>query len=414
MPAQNKLFDDLPVDRYLGQSKDALTLVISIPKLGAQQKLFNDLLAKIEKTGQDLEALKQLELAHGVERNKKLQPAKQQTQDIHEKFVLLLDQRLQNPKVLSKKQLADLGYVAAVMADSLDAVADMSGTPLRPELQVVVDRLCAVLDGEDEVDDEVAQGMGAAAPRSAQNVDEELAEIKRMMSEMAGVELGDDFGADAQTPEELMELVMRKMQTERDAAQEAHQARHAKRKKTPKQQKAEQEAQQATMDADSALRMIYRKLASALHPDREPDEAKRIRKTHLMGQVNAANDAKDLLTLLRLQLQIEQIDPLAIATMADDKLKSYNRMLKEQFQTVQHELLIAQDRLRYEWQLGYGAITLKAVQSSLREQLQAMNAQNAYMQADLQQMQDDKYLKSWVKEQIRQLAAAETGIEHWL
>jgi hypothetical protein len=270
------------------------------------------------------------------------------------------------------------------------------------------------LDGEDEVDDEVAQGMGAAAPRSAQNVDEELAESKRMMSEMAGVELGDDFGADAQTPEELMELVMRKMQTERDAAQEAHQARHAKRKKTPKQQKAEQEAQQATMDADSALRMIYRKLASALHPDREPDEAKRIRKTHLMGQVNAANDAKDLLTLLRLQLQIEQIDPLAIATMADDKLKSYNRMLKEQLQTVQHELLIAQDRLRYEWQLGYGAITLKAVQSSLREQLQAMNAQNAYMQADLQQMQDDKYLKSWVKEQIRQLAAAETGIEHWL
>jgi hypothetical protein len=414
MPAQNKLFDDLPVDRYLGQSKDALTLVISIPKLGAQQKLFNDLLAKIEKTGQDLEALKQLELAHGVERNKKLQPAKQQTQDIHEKFVLLLDQRLQTPKGLSKKQLADLGYVAAVMADSLDAVADMSGTPLRPELQVVVDRLCAVLDGEDEVDDEVAQGMGAAAPRSAQNVEVELAEIKRMMSEMAGVELGDDFGADAQTPEELMELVMRKMQTERDAAQEAHQARHAKRKKTPKQQKAEQEAQQATMDADSALRMIYRKLASALHPDREPDEAKRIRKTHLMGQVNAANDAKDLLTLLRLQLQIEQIDPLAIATMADDKLKSYNRMLKEQLQTVQHELLIAQDRLRYEWQLGYGVITLKAVQSSLREQLQAMNAQNAYMQADLQQMQDDKYLKSWVKEQIRQLAAAETGIEHWL
>ena len=408
MPAQNNLFDDLPVDPYLGQSKDSLSLVISIPKLGVQQKLFNDLLAKIEKTSQDLEALKLLEIQHGSERDKKLRPIEQQTQETHEKFVLLLDQRLQTPKGLSKKQLSDLTYVAAVMADSLDAVAGMSGKPLRPELQIVVDRLCAVLDDDDAEDSDDGQD---AQPVSALNEAEELVELKRMMSQMAGVELEANFGAEAQTPGEFMEMVMQKMQAEREAAQQAHHAKHSKRKKSPKQEKIEQE----TTDADSALRTIYRKLASALHPDREPDEAERIRKTQLMGQVNAANDAKDLLTLLRLQLQIDQIDPLAIATMADDKLRHYNRMLKEQVKTVQEELMLAQERLRTMWHLvSYKPINLNSVEATLRGRINVLREQNIFMQQELHMIQDDKYLKSWVKEQIRQLAASQANTEYWL
>ena len=408
MPAQHNLFDDLAVDPYLGHSKDSLSLVISIPKLGVQQKLFNDLLAKIEKTSQDLEALKLLEIQHGPERNKKLRPIEQQTQETHEKFVLLLDQRLQTPKGLSKKQLSDLTYVAAVMADSLDAVAGMSGKPLRPELQIVVDRLCAVLDDDDAEDSDDGQD---AQPVSALNEAEELVELKRMMSQMAGVELEANFGAEAQTPGEFMEMVMQKMQAEREAAQQAHHAKHSKRKKSPKQEKIEQE----TIDADSALRTIYRKLASALHPDREPDEAERIRKTQLMGQVNAANDAKDLLTLLRLQLQIDQIDPLAIATMADDKLRHYNRMLKEQVKTVQEELMLAQERLRTMWHLvSYKPINLNSVEATLRGRINALREQNIIMQQELHMIQDDKYLKSWVKEQIRQLAVSQANTEYWL
>lgn len=404
MQMQDNLFDDLPVDPYLGQSKDSLSLVITLPKLGAQQKLFNDLLAKIAKVSRDVEALKQLEAEHRLERDGKLRPIEQEAQVLHEKFVLVLDQRLQTPKGLSKKQLADMGYVAAVIADSLDAVADMRGKPLRPEIQVVVDRLCAVLEAEEAEDGQYAD------PRPAPDDEEAMAELKRMMSQMAGVEFEADFGTDAQTPEELMEMVMRKISAEREADQQAHQARRANQKKSPKQQLAEQE----TLDAESALRTIYRKLASALHPDREPDEAERVRKTQLMGQVNAANDAKDLLTLLRLQLQIEQINPLAIAQMADDKLRHYNRMLQGQVKTVQETLLTEQYRLRQQWQLGYGAINIKTLQTALRGQLHDLNVQNAYMQQDLQMIQDDKYLKSWVKDQIRQLAASQASAEHWL
>ena len=41
-------------------------------------------------------------------------------------------------------------------------------------------------------------------------------------------------------------------------------------------------------DAKSAIRTVFRQLASALHPDREPDEQERLRKTGLMSEVNAA------------------------------------------------------------------------------------------------------------------------------
>lgn len=412
MSEQNSLFEDLPIDPYLGQTKDSLSLVISVPKLGAQQRLFNDWLAKIEKYSQELEALKQLELQHGADRAKKLQPLELQMLELHEKFVVQLDQRLQTPKGLSKKQFSDVSYVAAVMADSLELAANMSGKPLRPELQEVVDRLCVILDGEDAETDEV---WGAAEPQIELDTDQELAEVKRMMSEMTGIDLAGDFGADAKTAAEYMEMVMQKMQTEREAAQAEHKAKHYKSKKSAKQQKAEQEALQETMDADTALRIIYRKLASALHPDREPDEAERLRKTQLMGQVNAANDAKDLLTLLRLQLQVEQINPLAIATMADDKLKSYNRMLKDQAKTVQIELKHMQDRLRSQWGLiTYKPINLDSVESTLRGKINHLKSQNANMQEQLYMIQDDKYLKAWVKEEIRQLADSQANSAYWL
>ena len=41
-------------------------------------------------------------------------------------------------------------------------------------------------------------------------------------------------------------------------------------------------------------------LVKALHPDREPDEAEKLRKTELLKQVTTAYQANELLTLLRL------------------------------------------------------------------------------------------------------------------
>jgi len=82
--------------------------------------------------------------------------------------------------------------------------------------------------------------------------------------------------------------------------------------------------------------------ARELHPDREPDAAQRERKTALMARANRAYDADDLMTLLTLQLELEQIDADGIAALPDVRLRHYNRVLKEQQATLEGELALLQ------------------------------------------------------------------------
>ena len=55
---------------------------------------------------------------------------------------------------------------------------------------------------------------------------------------------------------------------------------------------------QAALEASQSVRDVYRKLVSALHPDREADGAERERKTALMQRANQAYERNDLLELL--------------------------------------------------------------------------------------------------------------------
>jgi curved DNA-binding protein CbpA len=83
---------------------------------------------------------------------------------------------------------------------------------------------------------------------------------------------------------------------------------------------------------------VYRKLASALHPDRETDAAERARKTRLMQRVNQAYERNDLLGLLGLQIEIEQIDTEHLAQVSEDRINHYNRVLKEQLAQLRTEI----------------------------------------------------------------------------
>jgi hypothetical protein len=155
------------------------------------------------------------------------------------------------------------------------------------------------------------------------------------------------------------------------------------------------------LDADAALRAVYRKLASALHPDREPDEAERERKTKLMTLVNTANDRKDLMALLRLQLQIEQIDPLSISALADEKIKQYNRVLKEQLATLTAKKNQIEHQMRAEFGLHYGQVSQKSLQGALRADLADMQGHLQYMDDVYRAIQVDRELKVWIKTQAQ-------------
>ncbi|WP_262471530.1 J domain-containing protein, partial [Clostridioides difficile] len=72
-----------------------------------------------------------------------------------------------------------------------------------------------------------------------------------------------------------------------------------------------------------SIREVYRKLASALHPDRETDPQERDRKTRLMQRVNEAYDKNNLLQLLELQLELDHIDQRSINHISEARLTHY-------------------------------------------------------------------------------------------
>ena len=187
---------------------------------------------------------------------------------------------------------------------------------------------------------------------------------------------------------------------EREAAKQAHQA---KRQQAKQSVNANSTSGEDAQNAPNLLRNMYRKLASALHPDRARDEAERVHKTALMGQVNAAHDAKDLLTLMRLQLLTQTPDSPTesenTTSIPKDKLKQAIQQLQAQLQALREASQQMQTSMQEEWDLPYGNISAKSLQMALRKEAQELTSHIAYLQSDALWLSDDAFLKNWLSQQ---------------
>ncbi len=215
--------------------------------------------------------------------------------------------------------------------------------------------------------------------------------IKSMMEDMLGMDLRH---VDTSSPEKLQDFLQDQMQAERAERE----ARQAKRKKSRKQLALEAQHEAERLRIKQSIQEIYRKLATQLHPDREPDPAERERKTRLMQEVNQAYGKKDLLALLELQLQAEQIDQHHINQIAEDRLESYNRLLKEQSDELQREIAEIETEWRMQLNLPpYASVTPKALMARLRDDIQGLRYQIAMVKQDLAAHADPQNLKAWLK-----------------
>ena len=161
------------------------------------------------------------------------------------------------------------------------------------------------------------------------------AEFEAHIENLFGVELDNDDG-EARSPEEILQEAIQKME-HREQEQSEQVKAHAASKRGGKKSTRQTKAEQLTVDAGKLLKEVYRKLTSALHPDREPDLAERARKTALMSEVNKAYESGNLLKLLQLQLQTLKVDPLVAATLADEKLQLINYTLRQQYRELELE-----------------------------------------------------------------------------
>ncbi len=143
---------------------------------------------------------------------------------------------------------------------------------------------------------------------------------------------------------------------------------------------------------DTVLRRLYRQLASALHPDRAPDDAERQRRHHLMGEVNAAYAQRDLLTLLRLQGDAAPAERLAALTrLLQEQTARLERLRQHEQQDWRHRLGLPDGT---PWDDGALARHRQALGSAWAERL-------AQAQRDLAQLQDVAGLQRWLNAQRR-------------
>lgn len=334
--------------------------------LTAAQQRFNRLLERNETLARRMAALQAMADMHRGQHAQKVHPLEGTRDALMRDMVRLLDERLRKPG-LSRNQQRQAREI-----------------------------LCGLAAPFAQSGDEAMRAMHDA--HGEQSLDEqqraEAQATQEFLEEMLGQTFDDEV--DFSNPEAVLRASMEQMQRAAQAEQAARDARKARRAKPARLNKAEAEAQ----DANAALRGIFRQLASALHPDREPDPAERVRKTALMSEANAAYDRRDLLALLQLQLRAELVDGRSVARLAQDKLAALTALLKERADLLQRELAVAEQRLRMEFALPpYAAVSEGALRRHIVEQQSQLQYDIGQMQRDLRTIRDDAALKRWLREQ---------------
>lgn len=338
-------------------------------KLSPAQQRFNKLLARVDNLGRQMQDLEQLSASVRGPHLAQMSEIERKTAQTQVAMLLFLHERLQRKGLSAAQQKSVCGVVQGLL---LVVEREMDG----PQWTALYSEYFPP-----EVQEQHAQEIQDAKRQALDAVEELL-----------GRPLDLESLDQVDSPQELMEAVMRQMQADRDAEQE----RKARRPPTARQRKADQHAQ----DAKAAMRAIYRQLASALHPDRETDPVERERKSALMGQANAAYERGDLTTLLRLQLQAQQVDEASIARMADEKLAALSLLLKEQVAVLEHEVAVAEMRLGDELGVMVSASMKEPLLAMLLQRLRHEMAETVEaMQYDLERVRDDAELKRWLREQ---------------
>ena len=220
-----------------------------------------------------------------------------------------------------------------------------------------------------------------------------------MMASMYGIEF--DENIDVSTKEKFKAYVDEKMQARHaDHQQRQQQAEEqkAKKPKSPKQQEREAKKQIEERNITKAVRTLYMDLVKAFHPDREPDETEKSRKTGIMQRITEAYEKSDLLALLRLQLEYDRIDQAHLETLAEDQLKYYNKILKQQADELAEELYGMQSPMSAAHgkplMLVGSAVGLELTFNS---NVRALKRSVKDVKREVKELSNPAYLKGWLR-----------------
>jgi hypothetical protein len=354
------------------------------PALSKGQKAFNSLIKQIEKRRKQLRAWETVTPTFQQRYVNELLPLERTSTTLQIRIVHFLDQAYAQKELTKAERRKMVIVIANLAGDLIDEDEDEG-----KELKAIYDKY------------------------SPTNYDSQMAAevdgMKSMLETVLGVDLGDDL--DLSSPEDLLQRAqahIQQGQAEAAAKNAERDVQRAKRKKSPKQQAAEARAQEQQAQISLSIREVYRKLASTLHPDREPDPQERDRKTRLMQRVNEAYQKNNLLQLLELQLELEHIDQHAFNSMSEERLKHYNTILKEQVRELDQEIIHVESAFRYAYGIDpFEPVSPDTVLRNLAVDLKELRLNIRTLEQDLAAFEDIKNLKRWLK-RIQLIPAAST------
>ena len=340
------------------------------------EQRFRKLVTQIERQREQLKQWEDYSQRYNQRVSAELLPLQEKLRTAHKQMALLIDELLSLPNFgrrLGKVQRAKLQQLLTqLVEDVLSETDDEALKTLRDKYRGPVDEV-----------DRLSQ-----------------MEITRdILQALTGLKIDDDHGA--RSPEELMEHVQRTMQEQSDNVRGAEQRRAKAHEENLNGHAtaAQAEREQATRQVSQSLRDVFRKLVSALHPDREPDAVERARKNELMQRVNLAYEANDLLTLLGLQLEIEQIDAAHLSSLTPQRLAQYTQSLREQLASLQAELARAMEPFLIAMgRRGSSNLTPNDVDRQLSADLTQMQIILRHLQDDLVAFRDPDRLRSRLAE----------------
>lgn len=179
------------------------------------------------------------------------------------------------------------------------------------------------------------------------------------------------------------------------AAAAARERRAAERRSAA----ADKRRREAEQQSSQSLREVYRRLASALHPDREPDAQERLRKTALMQQANRAYADGNLLELLALQLQAAQVEAARRAGADPQRLQHQVTLLEEQLA----ELRTDTQRLESSFRAATGASPGSGLAPHKADRLitalvQQLREEQVLLQRQAVLLRDVDAIKAWLRQ----------------
>jgi hypothetical protein len=234
---------------------------------------------------------------------------------------------------------------------------------------------------------------------------ETLAAKKRAMAEALRAELETHFGGPlmgvdgAANRDEVLHVARQQWQRDREVTREKRAARVQAR------QARQGAVESGALATDPAVewRRLYRQLASALHPDREPDADLRAHKTQLMSEANTAYASGDLVTLMRLQRDLDLIPAEGLRDAGDERLASLTMLLKRQVADLERERAERQSALAHEAGLPARVVARPdTLQRHVQAGVEQLQKRVAELEASLEQCARPDGLKPWLN---RRLAA---------